>query len=120
MTMTGLISNKTAVLLSALLLAALAGPAIAAGNVAAGEQKAVTCQACHGVAGAKSVTPDIPLLAGQHEDYLVYSLQAYRSGAREQAVMATFAQQLSDRDIADLAAYFSVQDSSLRTAKSGD
>ena len=49
-----------------------------------------------------------------------YSLKAYRSGAREQAVMATFAQQLSDRDIADLAAYFSAQDSSLRTAKSGD
>jgi len=118
--MIGSISNKTVLLLPALLLAALAGPATAAGNVAAGEEKAVTCQACHGVAGAKSVTPDIPLLAGQHEDYLVYSLKAYRSGAREQAVMATFARQLSDRDIADLAAYFSAQDSSLRTAKSGD
>ena len=118
--MTGLIINKTALLLCALLLAVLSGPAMAAGNVAAGEQKAVTCQACHGVAGAKSVTPDIPLLAGQHEDYLVHTLKAYRSGAREQAVMATFAQQLSDRDIDDLAAYFSAQESSLRTAKSGD
>lgn len=108
------------IMLGILVMFACSNSLMAAGNVAAGEEKAVTCQACHGVAGAKSVTPDIPLLAGQHEDYLVHTLKAYRSGARQQAVMSTFAQQLSDRDIADLAAYFSVQDSSLRTAKSGD
>jgi len=108
------------IMLGILAMFACSGALMAAGNVAAGEEKAVNCQACHGVAGAKSVTPDIPLLAGQHEDYLVYSLKAYRSGTRQQAVMATFAQQLSDRDIADLAAYFSAQDSSLRTVKSGD
>jgi cytochrome c553 len=112
--------SKTLLLLAGLMLAVFTASAYAAGNVDAGEEKAVTCQACHGVAGAKSVTPDIPLLAGQHENYLAFALKAYRSGSRQQAVMATFAQQLSDQDIADLAAYFSAQDSSLRTARSGD
>jgi len=107
-------------LLAVLLLSAFPAATMAAGDVDAGAEKAVTCQACHGVAGAKSVTPDIPLLAGQHADYLSHALKAYRSGARQQAVMATFAQQLSDQDIADLAAYFSAQESALRTAKSGD
>lgn len=98
----------------------LSSYALAAGNAAAGEEKAVTCLACHGPAGAKSITPDIPILAGQHQDYLTQTLQAYRSGSRQQPVMSTFAQQLSDQDIADLAAYFSAQQSDLHTAKSGD
>lgn len=115
-----MIRRHHSMLLTALLLSAFSLTSMAAGNAGAGAEKAVTCQACHGVAGAKSVTPDIPLLAGQHEDYLSHALKAYRSGARQQAVMATFAQQLSDQDIADLAAYFSAQDSALRTAKSGD
>ncbi len=113
-------TNATWPLVLALGLTALSGPAMAAGDAVHGEEKAVTCQACHGVAGKQSVTADIPILAGQHEDYLVHALQAYRSGARQQAVMATFAQQLSDQDIADLAAYFSAQESGLHTAHSGD
>jgi len=112
--------GKNILLLTSLLLSGFTASVQAAGNVDAGAEKAVTCQACHGVAGAKSVTPDIPILAGQHENYLVHTLKAYRSGSRQQAVMATFAQQLNDQDIADLAAYFSAQDSSLRTVKSGD
>lgn len=107
-------------LLAALTLVFGSSSVLAAGNANAGAEKAVTCQACHGLGGGQSVTPDIPLLAGQHEDYLAHTLRAYRSGARQQAVMATFAQQLSDQDIDDLAAYFSSQKSSLRTAKTGD
>lgn len=84
-----------------------------AGDPAAGEQKATVCQSCHGPSGNKSITPDIPVLAGQHRDYLAHALRAYRSGDRQQAVMSTFAGQLSDEDILDLAAYYSVQDGDL-------
>lgn len=87
---------------------------MAAGNEAAGKEKAMICQSCHGEGGAASITPDIPVLAGQHQDYLVHALKSYRSGDRKQAIMSTFAQQLSDQDIADLARYFSRQEGSLR------
>ena len=50
---------------------------------------------------------EYPRLGGQHEDYLVMALKAYRSRAiRQNAIMSSFAQNLSDRDIADLAAWF--------------
>ena len=85
----------------------------AAGDEAAGKEKATVCQSCHGATGNESITPDIPKLAGQHEDYLIHALSSYRSGDRQQAVMSTFASQLSDQDIEDLAAYFSGQNSQL-------
>ncbi len=91
--------------------------AMAGGDAAAGEEKALICQSCHGPGGSQSITPDIPTLAGQHEDYLAHALRAYRSGDRQQAVMSTFAQQLNDQDIEDLAAYFADQESNLRDIK---
>ncbi len=83
----------------------------------AGAEKAAICQSCHGPGGSQSITPDIPTLAGQHEDYLAHAMHAYRNGQREQAVMNTFAQQLSDQDIKDLAEYFADQKSNLRDLK---
>lgn len=91
-----------------------ANVAIAGGDSAAGEEKAVVCQSCHGPNGNESITPDIPVLAGQHEDYLAHALRGYRSGDRQQAVMSTFAGQLSDQDIEDLAAYFADQSGNLQ------
>ena len=83
--------------------------AMAKGYAVAGKEKSLVCQSCHGETGNQAITPDIPNLAGQHQDYLEHALRAYRSGDREQAVMSTFAQQLSDQDIQDLAAYFASQ-----------
>src|SRR5262249_39653677 len=77
--------NKPTVIL-ALLMAAVAGPAVA-DDYAAGKEKAATCAACHGPEGNKPITPDIPRLAGQYYEYLVHSLKAYRSGARDNAMM---------------------------------
>ncbi len=79
------------------------------GNVAAGEQKAQVCAACHQNAGSSSIDDHTPLLAGQYADYLERSLNQYRSGARSHAIMNGQAQGLSDEDIQDLAAYYSVQ-----------
>ncbi|MEQ1775704.1 MAG: cytochrome c [Burkholderiales bacterium] len=80
-----------------------------AGNPAAGKEIAKkTCAACHGADG-NSASADFPKLSGQHYDYLVKSMQGYKSGVRKNPIMAPMAANLSQRDIEDLAAYFSSQ-----------
>jgi cytochrome c553 len=74
----------------------------------AGKEKSRPCAACHGVDG-NSAAPDFPRLAGQHASYIAKSLKEYRSGARKNPIMGPQAEKLTDRDIADLAAYFSSQ-----------
>lgn len=83
------------------------GGALAADPVA-GKEKAKVCTACHGQDG-NSTTPDFPKLAGQHYDYLVKALNDYKSGGRKNAIMVPLVANLSKRDIADLAAFYSQQ-----------
>ena len=85
-----------------------------AGNPEAGKKKAAeVCAACHGPEGNKPSDPTQPVLAGQHEDYLVRALTDYKIGRRNNPIMKGFASQLSKKDIEDLAAWFSRQKSSL-------
>jgi cytochrome c553 len=106
---------------TAIWLAAIAAVAVAAteaqarGNPESGKAKAAqVCAACHGADGAKPVAPENPILAGQHEDYLVRALTDYKSGKRNNAVMKGFAATLSRQEIEDLAAWFASQKSGLR------
>ncbi len=85
------------------------GAAGAAGDPAAGKQKSQTCTACHGADG-NSVTPDWPSLAGQGSEYLAKQLMDFRAGARRNDLMSPMAANLSDADIADLAAWYSGQE----------
>lgn len=85
--------------LSAATAAEPRGAAPAAGQV---------CTACHGANGV-AIADQFPSLAGQYEDYLRRALTEYRQGARKNAVMANFASQLKDEDVAELAAYYSRQ-----------
>lgn len=78
-----------------------------AGHAAEVPAKAALCAACHGQDGKTSTDPSFPILAGQHEDYLLHSLKAYRSGARANAIMAAQAQGLSNAEMAELARYYS-------------
>lgn len=87
-----------------------------AGDAANGQALSATCAACHGPDGNSPLDTN-PKLAGQYESYLVQALQAYRSGDRQNPIMAGFAAALSDQDIADLAAYFASQPSDLKTAE---
>jgi cytochrome c553 len=80
----------------------------ASGDAAAGKDKSQTCAACHGADG-NSASADFPRLGGQHADYIESALHQYKSGGRKNAIMSGFAATLSDKDIADLAAYFSSQ-----------
>jgi cytochrome c553 len=76
-----------------------------AGDAAAGRQKAIQCQACHGLDGLAKI-PGAPHIAGQVEEYLVKSMRAYKSGARPDEMMTVVMRLLSEDDIADLAAYY--------------
>ena len=91
-----------------ILTAALLSLAIGAhadGDIGAGEKKAEPCRACHGARGV-SVNNLWPNLAGQKQTYLKKQLSACRDGRRKDPIMSSFAQGLSDQDIADLAAYY--------------
>ena len=92
-------------LAAALLLPLLGTHALAAGNVAAGRQKALQCQTCHGLDGSSKL-PEAPNLGGQPEIYLAKSLDDFRKGIRKNDMMSIVVQQLTDQDVADLAAYY--------------
>lgn len=96
------------------LLFAAAPVALAKGNVEAGKQKAMVCQACHGPDGNGIGDGQYPLLAGQYADYLEKALRDYKTGVRDNAIMAGFAGTLSDQDIADLAAFYAAQSGPLK------
>lgn len=67
------------------------------------------CDNCHGPDGS-GIEFSAPYLAGQSAAYLVTQLTAWQQGTRKNdsgKVMASIAKQLSDSDIAALAAYFS-------------
>ena len=101
----------------ALLAASLALPMAASaqkGNVEAGKQKSQVCQACHGPDGNGTGDDQYPRLAGQYADYLLKSLKDYKSGARNNAIMAGFVATLSEQDMADLAAFYAAQEGPLR------
>jgi cytochrome c553 len=85
------------------------GSAQAGGDAAAGQAKAAICAGCHGADG-NSTIPMYPKLAGQHEQYLVKAIKAYKSGDRKDPTMAPMAATLtSDADIENVAAYFASQ-----------
>lgn len=75
-----------------------------AGDVALGQYLAGECVTCHRTDGASS---DIPGIVGLPTDQFVGAMAAYRNKTRENPVMQTIAGQLSDAEIAALAAYFS-------------
>jgi cytochrome c553 len=90
--------------------AAFAATTVALAKDEAGKKKAdESCAACHGPEGNKPITPETPRLAGQQYDYLVQSLNAYRKGTRDNPVMSAMAKPLTEKEIRDLAGYFSTQ-----------
>lgn len=93
---------------------AAAGKALAAKKGASGQ----ACVDCHGADGNAPIDASYPKLGGQYHDYIAHALQAYRSGDRGGSpttdLMASQAKELSDQQIADLAAYFGGASGQLR------
>ena len=95
--------------MQSILVAVLAAPSVEAADIAAGRALASrVCAACHGERGV-SVADAIPNLGGQRAQYLESQLKALKGGARVNGVMNSIARQLSDSEIANVAAYFSSQ-----------
>ncbi len=88
--------------LAMLSLQAMATPQ---GDPVAGKAKSEACAACHGADG-NSDNPQFPRLAGQYADYMVRALMDYRSGRRQNAIMAGIVAGLSEQDMQDVAAYY--------------
>jgi len=99
---------RTATLITGLLAMAGLGLPAQAGDAAAGKVKAAMCAGCHNIDG-NSTKSMYPKLAGQHAEYLIKAINAYKSGDRSDATMKAMTASLSDADVANLAAYFSSQ-----------
>jgi len=63
------------------------------------------CASCHGANG-NGIPSQFPRIAGQHQDYTVAQLQAFKSGARKNSVqMSTLAKRMSDEEMKAVADY---------------
>ena len=81
---------------------------VLAGDPVRGKEKSLSCQACHGPDG-NSPVPMFPIIAGQHQDYLLHSMRSYKTGERTNPIMVAIVAPLSDQDLEDLAAYYARQ-----------
>src|SRR5688572_19978127 len=67
------------------------------------------CIGCHGIPGYKTAYPlvyHVPKIAGQQPAYIVAALKAYKSGERSHPSMRGISANLTEQDMADLAAYY--------------
>ncbi len=103
------------VIVSLLLTLGITGMAHAAGDAKAGQAKAAVCGACHGPDG-NSAAPNFPKLAGQGERYLLKQMKDIKAGNRNVLEMTGLLNNVSDQDMADIAAYFSSQKGSVGAA----
>jgi len=105
--MNGRQGYRLANLFTVLAVAALAvtNSAHAGGDPAAGREKAKVCRTCHGMDGVGKL-PNVPNIGGESDFYLTKQLKAFRNGDGRDEQMAIIARDLSDQDIADLAAYY--------------
>lgn len=87
--------------------------AVSRGDIEAGKAKSTTCDTCHAGDAGAAQTPRPPVLAGQHQDYLMHALRSYKDGSRENPVMYGMAAALSEEDIKNIAAYYSSQEPGL-------
>jgi len=99
--------SKKMIFTSMLVLILAAGYAQAGGDPARGKELAIDCEDCHGEDGMGD--DEFPRLAGLEEAYFVEQLMAFKSGERidQYEIMPMYAEDLSDQDMADLAAYYS-------------
>jgi cytochrome c553 len=73
-------------------------------SIGRGATLAQRCAICHGPTGISRA--DSPNLAGQYASVIYKQLLDFRSGARTNAIMTPFAVNLTDQEIAELAAYY--------------
>ena len=93
-------TRSTSVVLDASMAAPGAADAVGRGASLALAQ----CTMCHGPQGMTQ--SNAPNLAGQYSDVIAKQLVDYKRGDRASSIMQALAAALSDRDVADIAAYY--------------
>ncbi len=89
-------------------------------DLAAGSAKyGALCASCHNADG-NSAVPANAKLAGQHPEYLMQQLQAFKSGKRANAVMSGMAAGLSDEDMRNISYWLASQKPKAGSAKNKD
>ena len=98
--------NKNLFITVMFFLLLLPGSALAGGDPARGAELSVECANCHGDDGKGD--DDFPAIAGQNAAILATFLKAFKSGemTSEDDVMQEYTADLTDQDMADVAAYF--------------
>jgi len=91
--------NVSSVVISNDMLAAVNQQSIGRGATLAHQ-----CAICHGPTGVSRA--DSPSLSGQYAASIYKQLKDYKTGARVNVVMSPFAVNLSEQDMADIAAYY--------------
>lgn len=74
----------------------------------AGRAKSAVCAACHGTNG-NSASDQFPNIAGQVDGYIAAQLAKFKSGERDNLIMAGMVAILTPADMADLDAYYANQ-----------
>jgi cytochrome c553 len=81
------------------------------GDAKVGGTKNAMCIGCHGIKGYQASFPEVykvPMISGQGAKYIMSALNAYKKGERKHPTMRSIAGSLTNQDIADLAAYYSM------------
>ena len=81
----------------------------AAGDARAAEPYVSMCGGCHSIPGYQSSFPyvhRVPKIAGQTAGYIEAALRGYAKGERNHPTMTGLAKTLTDKQIADIAAYY--------------
>jgi cytochrome c553 len=102
------VTSRLAAAITCALLAVASGNALAQ-DAAEGKKKAYQCIGCHGIVGYQASFPEVhkvPMISGQNAKYIVAALTAYKKGDRKHPSMRGIAGQMSDKDMADLGAYY--------------
>lgn len=81
---------------------------VRAGDAAKGKKLHEDCAQCHGDAGNTDI-PDVPDLGGQDRLYLYKQILDYKAGTRASSIMNEAVKSLSEKDAADLAAFYASQ-----------
>lgn len=100
--------NLISIMLTMGLTSLVSAVALAEGDPARGETLTATCVACHGADG-NGTAPTFPKLAGLGERYLFNQLVDIKSLDRVVPEMTGMLDNLSEQDLADLAAYYNDQ-----------
>jgi cytochrome c553 len=100
------------ILATALLVLGFSAGTLAAelrGDATAGSAKAAVCTACHGLNGNSADAALGPVIAGQNAAYVREQVTRIKNGMRVAPLMQPMVKDLSEQDIADVAAFFSTQ-----------